>query len=325
MESKRPVWSVMIPTYNGNPEYIRQTIASVLDQDPGPGKMQIRLVDNGSSKHDYRALVEEIGRGRVEYFRHPETIKYLHNFNSCIEMAEGELVHLLHDDDYVQPGFYETIALAYEKHPEAGYFFTRHQFMNEDGEVFNLSPLESETSGILENWVESIATEQSIYYASIVVPREVYRREGMFDDRFETCAEDWEMWVRLAARYPVYYVREPLANVRIHSSSMSKSLFMNGTLISESRKAIETFDSFLPENRRSRLVRTARSHVAKVAFAYANSYAGSKNVKAAINLARQAVLTTPKTPAALVKSLETGLRILFAMLPLRRPRKSAAA
>jgi glycosyltransferase involved in cell wall biosynthesis len=42
----RPLWSVMIPTYNCA-DYLRETLASVLAQDPGPEEMQIEVVDDG--------------------------------------------------------------------------------------------------------------------------------------------------------------------------------------------------------------------------------------------------------------------------------------
>ena len=38
---------------------------------------------------------------------------------------------------------------------------------------------------------------------SIVVRRSVYERLGSFDRRL-VCAEDWEMWVRIAAHYPIW-------------------------------------------------------------------------------------------------------------------------
>jgi|SRR5581483_9724411 len=44
----RPLWSVLIPTYNCA-NYLRETLASVLAQDPGPAVMQIQVVDDCST------------------------------------------------------------------------------------------------------------------------------------------------------------------------------------------------------------------------------------------------------------------------------------
>jgi glycosyltransferase involved in cell wall biosynthesis len=325
MNNSSPLWSVMIPTYNGNPEYIRETLESVLVQDPGPEHMQIRLVDNGSTRHDYRKLVEDIGGGRIEYHRHPETVTYLENFNSCIDQARGTLMHLLHDDDSVEPGFYQAIKEAYESHPEVGYIFTRHRFMDEASRVQNLSPLEAETSGIIEKWLDRIAVQQCVYYASVVAPREVYVREGKFNPRFIAAGDDWEMWVRLAAKYPVYFITEPLANVRIHSGSMSRSLFQNGTLISESRKAIEIFTPHLPDDRRKALSSAARDHIAQVGFSYANSCAGLGDSQSAFNLTREAFLTSTRKPAMLIKALESALRAMVSIVRKKKKAPAAAA
>ena len=56
-EGKRPIWSVMIPTYNCA-NYLRETLASVLAQDPGADVMQIEVVDDHSTKDDPKAVVE---------------------------------------------------------------------------------------------------------------------------------------------------------------------------------------------------------------------------------------------------------------------------
>jgi glycosyltransferase involved in cell wall biosynthesis len=47
----RPRWSVMIPTHNCA-RYLRETLTSVLAQDPGPDVMQIEVVDDHSTKDD---------------------------------------------------------------------------------------------------------------------------------------------------------------------------------------------------------------------------------------------------------------------------------
>src|SRR6478609_217580 len=75
----RPLWSVMIPTYNCT-NYLKQTLESVLAQDPGQDKMQIEVVDDCSIDGDTRALVEEIGKGRIGFFRQEKNIGSLRNF-----------------------------------------------------------------------------------------------------------------------------------------------------------------------------------------------------------------------------------------------------
>ena len=49
----------------------------------------------------------------------------------------------------------------------------------------------------------------------IVVRRSVYEELGGFDDRL-TLAEDWEMWVRVAIRFPIYYEERRPCLLRLH-------------------------------------------------------------------------------------------------------------
>jgi hypothetical protein len=49
----------------------------------------------------------------------------------------------------------------------------------------------------------------------------VYERLGGFDRRLAACGEDWEMWVRIAASYPVWYLTEPLAAYRVSPHSLT--------------------------------------------------------------------------------------------------------
>lgn len=242
----RPLWSVMIPTYNCA-EYLRETLASVLAQDPGPEVMQIEVIDDHSTRDNPAAVVEELGRGRVGFYRQSENVGYIRNFETCLKRSRGQLIHLLHGDDCVRDGFYHKLQPAFDKHPEIGAAWCRHIFMDEHSHWQRFSSLEQPESGILNNWLERIAAGQRLTTPSIVVRRDVYERLGGFDRRFSCCGEDWEMWVRIAAQYPVWYEVEPLAVYRLKGSgALTASSVRTGGYIRDMRIAIEIIESYLP-------------------------------------------------------------------------------
>jgi hypothetical protein len=146
--SNQPLWSVMIPTYNGT-KYLEQTLRSVLEQDPGSDLMQIEVVDDCSTQDDPEELVMEIGQGRVSFYRQPKNLGLIGNWNDCIRRARGYWIHILHQDDLVKFGFYSRLRAAVEREPTIGAAFCRYFYMDEKGHEQALSPLERETPGIL--------------------------------------------------------------------------------------------------------------------------------------------------------------------------------
>ncbi len=62
----------MIPIHNCTEGYLRETLQSVLCQDPGSKTMQIEVIDNCSTIGDPEALVRDIGAGRIDFHRQHE-------------------------------------------------------------------------------------------------------------------------------------------------------------------------------------------------------------------------------------------------------------
>ncbi|MBF2066318.1 MAG: glycosyltransferase [Calothrix sp. C42_A2020_038] len=244
-QRQRPLWSVMIPTYNCA-NYLRETLASVLAQDLGTEVMQIEVVDDFSTKDDPEAVVQELGDGRVSFYRQPQNVGYIKNFNTCLQRARAHLVHILHGDDCVLDGFYTKIQLLFENYPEIGGAFCRHIYIDEHGNRQIISRLEELESGILSNHFERIFINNPIQASSMVVRRQVYERVGGFDNRFTCCCEDWEMWVRVALHYPVAYEVEPLAMYRIaRQGSLTKNSVRSGRYAQDVRKATQVAQSYL--------------------------------------------------------------------------------
>ena len=65
VDNCRPLWSVMIPTYNPRPDYLEETLHSVLQQDPGPEQMQIEVIDDRSTDDVAAQNVRHVSGGVI--------------------------------------------------------------------------------------------------------------------------------------------------------------------------------------------------------------------------------------------------------------------
>jgi glycosyltransferase involved in cell wall biosynthesis len=262
--SPRPFWSVMIPTYNCA-SYLGHTLKSVLDQAPPGDEMQIEVIDDVSGKDDPGAVVEEVGAGRVTFFRQPANVGPQANFTTCVQRATGHWVHILHGDDMVRPGFYAAMRRAAESDPAIQAAFCRVITIDEHNGWIELSEKEQADAGVVPNLIERLAVFNQIMFPSIVVKRAAYEELGGFHpDLFHSA--DWDMWKRIAARFRVWYEPEPLALYRIHTLSDTSRLMRTGANIADARHAIEIARSYLPPDRVADLSRKARLYHALYAI-----------------------------------------------------------
>jgi len=282
----RPLWSVMIPTYNCA-RYLREALESVLVQDPGPAAMQIEVVDDGS-EDDPAAVVEAVGRGRVGFFRQRANVGHTRNFQTCLARSRGWLVHLLHGDDYVLDGFYQRLGVAFATRPDAGAAFCRHIYMDAQGRWQEIPSPEQQASGVLADALVRLAGEQRIMTPAIVARREVYEKLGGFDDRL-VCSEDWEMWVRIAAHYPVWYEPEALAVYRMHDDSNTGRHVRSGEDMRYTAMAIDMFETYLPRDAAAAIAARARETYALAALDTADRMLARRDVAAALTQAREAI------------------------------------
>jgi glycosyltransferase involved in cell wall biosynthesis len=225
--------------------YLKQTLESVLLQDPGQLFMQIEVVDDGSTDGDVFSLVQEVGKGRVQYYKQEINRGSLRNFETCLNRAKGQWVHLLHGDDKVKPGFYKEIENLFTRFPEAGAAFVNTIQMNEEGEEgYRFAPLLNQP-GIIPDWLTKIAQCQLLQAPAIVIKREVYEHlGGYFGVQY---GEDWEMYVRIAAHYPVAFSPEYLALYRVHGNNISTRSALNGQNIKDICLVMKLVESYFPE------------------------------------------------------------------------------
>jgi glycosyltransferase involved in cell wall biosynthesis len=144
----------MIPTYNPRAEYLEETLSSVLQQDPGPDRMQIEVIDDGSTDRTASEITRRVGAGRVTFHGEPQNRGLANTWNRCLERARGDWVHILHQDDFVVPGFYDRLRKGAEQ-SDAGALFCRCVTVNSTGHWLGTSELQRESPCLTTGTQES--------------------------------------------------------------------------------------------------------------------------------------------------------------------------
>lgn len=256
----------MIPVFNAG-SLLADALRSVLAQDRGRAEMQIAVVDDASTDIDVRGLVGQIAGDRVEYHRQSQNVGSVQNFNSSIGLSRGRLVHLLHADDRVLPGYYERMGALFATFPNAGAAFSGVRYIDDRGTVTSVEPSYAPTQCILEDWLHTIASAPRTQYAATTVRRTVYEELGGYFG--VSYGEDWEMKVRIASRHPVAYTPDVLAEYRGHAGTITRDKVRSGTNLADMAWVVDTIQGYLPASERHELRARAETSCARMALHYA--------------------------------------------------------
>lgn len=260
-------WSVVIPAHNCA-HFLTETLREVVAQLGDRKDAEIVVVDDASSDEP-DAVVRRLGNGRVRYVRNATQLGAIGTFNRCVSLARGEIVHILHGDDVVLPGFYRAMEQAMDGSPALAAVC---RTLDIDGEGLPLYETRRyrRGTGIWNDAFEAFAVSNRVRAPSIVVRRAAYEKYGLFRTDLPHAA-DWEMWTRMAGAGPVLFVDETLAGYRRHAASDTARVMATGSNIRERVTALGLISERFPVTRRSALVRKG--------LLYSVAYAGRTSVK----------------------------------------------
>jgi glycosyltransferase involved in cell wall biosynthesis len=262
-ESPRPFWSVIVPLYNRT-AYLKQCIDSVLDQDPGPEEMEILVVDD-ASPGDLGAFVHDISRGRVRYIRNSTNLGLYPSTNAAIQAARGRFLHILHDDDWVENGFYAKMrGLVEGGRGEADVAFCMYGVSYEgSGKTWSPPPFRAVSGPLGRDFLTRLALDCPLNLPAVVFRRETFERVGLFRTDLPMMA-DWEWYVRSAVQCAWRHEPERLAWYRFeHARQLTTSLVESFVAYRDFRKVMEIFERILPKNVAAATLPAARSQRAR--------------------------------------------------------------
>lgn len=305
----RPWLSIMIPTWQPDVGFLRQAVESVAAALPADADVEVTLVDDASPDFDAAEFARGLSTVAVRAIRAAEHRGLAANWNACLESARGHFVHLLHQDDFVLPGFYAALRRGLDADASVGAAYTASLLCGADGRGWAPRLVAMTTPGILVDWPRHVFARLSIQCSAIVVRRAVYETLGGFDGAYRY-ALDWDMWRRIAVHHPLWFHPDALAAYRMHPRSESARQQATGDHLVEIFRSIERSASLLPPDIAPRVLRAARFHYAtyaiESALAVRRATGRSADAGRHLTIARRATgLTT--MAAALVTVAARGL------------------
>lgn len=188
--------SVIITTYNRR-RFLREAVLSVLRQDYLD--KEVIIIDDGSTDNS----IEEVNDLQVRYVW-KENGGISSARNKGIEVTRGEYIAFLDVDDLWKK---DKLSIQISQMTMQGYAVSyTDEIWIRNGKRLNQKLRHKKYSGkVFEHCLPLCIISPS----SAVIRREVFEDVGFFDESLPVC-EDYDMWLRVTARYPVLFIERPL-------------------------------------------------------------------------------------------------------------------
>jgi glycosyltransferase involved in cell wall biosynthesis len=194
------VVTVIIPTYNRSAN-VKRAIESVRNQEFAD--WELIVVDDGSND-DTGAMVASLCDSRIRYVLTGHAGVSAAR-NRGIALARYDWICFLDSDDYWMPPKLRRQMRELKEDARYSVIYTNEIWIRRGVRV-NQKKIHRKYSG----WIyERCLPLCIISPSSVLLHRDVLAAEGVFDENLPVC-EDYELWLRIAARYPVRFLDEPL-------------------------------------------------------------------------------------------------------------------
>ena len=198
-DQARPLVSVIIPTFN-RAELTTEAVDSVLAQTYTGFEL---IVVNDGAMDDTAERLTAYGKRLKVLNQANQGVSAARN--AGIRSATGDLVALLDSDDLWLPRKLETQVAFFRDNPQALICQTEEIWIR-NGKRVNPGKRHTKPSGdIFEKSLALCLVSPS----AVMMKKDLFSEVGFFDETLPAC-EDYDLWLRIACRYPVHLIETPL-------------------------------------------------------------------------------------------------------------------
>ncbi len=239
-----------MPTYEPNPDHLREAIECVLAQTELAWTL---LIHDDASTVNVRAMIENhLKDSRITFIRSEHRLGIGGNWNACLQKASAPFVQFLFQDDLWDKEYLAVAMKALQEHPSAGFVSMHHDYKFEDALDTNpgyeallafkqehLSEGMHDGRAFLRWWMDRGLHPNVIGEPSFVMLRKASTdAAGTFLEDMPQSL-DVEYWTRMLQVCDWYYVPHSYGRFRVHASAASNRNQQSGKGIFDRLRCME--------------------------------------------------------------------------------------
>jgi glycosyltransferase involved in cell wall biosynthesis len=201
-----PYFSIVIPTYN-RAGFIRQAIESVCLQ--SFTNFEILVIDDGSTD-DTEEVVSGIRDSRIKYVKKRNEERAIAR-NVGARSARGLYVNFFDSDDLLYPHHLQVAFDFISANPNPEIFHLGYDVKTVEGMLMSI------VDGI-DNINKNIVSGNMLSCNGVFIKRDVICANPFYEDRKLASLEDWELWIRMAAKFKIHSVNKVTSTVVQHDA-----------------------------------------------------------------------------------------------------------
>lgn len=209
--------SVVIPAYNSM-TYLPETVESILRQTFT--EFEVLIIDDGSSDNIVQWSSQQLDPRIKLISQKNQGVSVARN--TGIAHAQGQYIAFLDADDLWETTKLEKQVHCLENNPTVGLVHTWMALIDGKGKPTG-RVIASQAEG--DVW-KQLVEKNTVACSSVMARSCCFQTVGVFLPRREEYpvdVEDWEMWIRIAARYRFAVIKHPLMLYRQYPNSTSKN------------------------------------------------------------------------------------------------------
>lgn len=230
-----PWLSVIMPTFNGA-EYVPKALESIAIQQDSD--IEVIVIDDGSTDQTISIVNGYANRFTLKIIERKHSGNWVANTNLGLNLAIGDYISLLHQDDFWLPGRLRTLRPLLDSNPSLSMILHPSWYVDSKGRRLGLwrCPLPHVQKPLNPKTV----VERLLVQNFISMPAPIFKREkaisvgGMDENLWYTA--DWDLWLKLVHIGEILYFSDPLSCFRVHSLSQTAQ----GSVKTDFRSQFET-------------------------------------------------------------------------------------